>query len=77
MKRVISASTIKKTTKCRKGFQCLNSLENVCEVEYLVRQHVLLIVCKKSEGCNYWKLENGLQICKCPTRLELNRKYRI
>jgi hypothetical protein len=77
MKRIVSAGTIGKTNHCQKNFQCLTDLDGVCEVEYLVKRNILSIICKHTENCNYQSVEKGLLICNCPTRLELNRKYRI
>jgi hypothetical protein len=77
MERNVSAGTIKKTDRCQKNFQCLTSMDNVCEVEYLVKHNVLSIVCKYTDKCNYQSFEEGMLICNCPTRRELNRKYRI
>lgn len=74
----VSQEILDRTTKCTKGFTCLDTgnggNRGLCEVAYEAGREVLFLKSKESLNCPY-RLPFGLgQICTCPTRyaLEVN-----
>ena len=76
MKIEISEETLKKTTRCRKGFSCLSGTrKDMCVVD--PKDMKLLIICLSDENCGYKTPLNDKIICACPTRKELLERYKI
>ena len=80
MKFNISIKVLQETTKCPNNFSCLISgqIENSvgCKVQWAGSYNVLFLQSKEPLTCSY-KLPFGEgQICKCPTRFAIYKKYR-
>ena len=75
MKFIVSAKTKQATTKCEKGFSCLNGgRENICKVERNFDE-VIFVKCLHTDSCDY-KMSFGYSaICNCPTKKEIFNKY--
>ena len=75
MKFKISADILNETIKCRTNFSCLNgSTECLCTVKEKVN-NAILFVKPADNRCNYCLPFGYSQICLCPARMELFKKY--
>ena len=77
-KKEIDSNTIE-ATKCGRDFQCLNhDGKPLCKIENVVAKDLLFIKCSPDlRRCDY-KISFGEgNICFCPTRAKLYKKYRI
>jgi len=74
----IDKEILKKTTDCKKNFECLNKDCNVlCKVVININQDVLFVKCLCKDICNYQMFYGYETICTCPTRKEIFNKYSI
>lgn len=74
----IDKKTLKQTTKCEKGFDCLLRDDHVyCKVENCVSDEVHFVKCLNEEYCVYRMSFGESFICNCPTRKEIYNKYGI
>jgi len=75
MKFQINEETLKATTRCMKGFSCLEGdRSDLCRVTQSVIGDVIFIECHEPY-CTY-KLDYGnSKICTCPTRRQIYNKY--
>lgn len=77
MNKEIAPEIIEDTKHCRWDFQCLNEHGKLfCSVEEVVAGDVLFIKCKGSIICDYLMPHGDRNICLCPIRKELYRKYK-
>jgi hypothetical protein len=73
----IDESTIRSTTKCDKGFQCLHGeTEQLCEVEYCVQDKVCFVKCLNIKRCSYRIHFGHSFVCNCPVRKEIFKRYK-
>jgi hypothetical protein len=75
----VDKATLKKTTRCRRDFECLESgVCSGCEIKPVGRDDKFLVKPKgDSESCPYLtELGFASHICRCPTRVEIYRRYR-
>lgn len=75
----IDKEIIKKTTKCEGNFKCLETGEcpkNKCKPVGSFNGH-LWVKSKENIFCGYHLNFGRGEICNCPTRNELYRKYKI
>ncbi len=78
MNEEIEPEIIENTTQCRWDLQFLNEYgKPFCSVEDVVAEDVLFIKCKAGIICNYTMPHGERNICLCPIRKELYRKYKI
>jgi hypothetical protein len=72
----IDESTIKSTTDCEKGMQCLNGVkEPLCEVAYSVMDEAFFVHCLNNKRCSY-RISFGYKLlCTCPIRKEIFKRY--
>lgn len=78
MKKEIDQDLIEATTKCPRDFLCLEQMGKPnCKVESFVMKNVLYIKCPSDVDCNYILSQGACNICLCPTRKELYKKYGI
>ena len=71
---------IQDRTTCRNSFHCLSgNMEGVCEIFNAENIPIVVTDCpKKAEACHYCKPFDVVEgFCKCPTRLELYKRYGI
>jgi hypothetical protein len=77
----ISDEILKQTTNCPRNFQCLtNENWETCIIESYVQRNMLLIKEKAHEDCPYIRsfgYSYIINICSCPTRYEIYRRYNI
>lgn len=69
----------KSATKCEKEFRCLkDNTYELCKVTESVRDKVIFVECLEEVYCNY-KMGYGqhFNICNCPVRKEIYKKYKI
>ncbi|MEN8264056.1 MAG: hypothetical protein ABFR82_11390 [Nitrospirota bacterium] len=66
------------TTKCDKDFKCLvDNTYTLCRVTQSIHDEVLFVECLEESYCNY-KMSFGFSnICNCPIRKELYKKFEI
>jgi hypothetical protein len=78
MKKIeIDEEIIKKATKCQ---HCLNCLKNetfkCCKVDNSVQNTICFVNFDKRKICNYRMSYGYGDICNCPVRIEMYRKYK-
>ncbi len=80
MKFNIATKVLKETTKCPNNFSCLLSGQAgdpvECEVQWADGNNVLLLKSKKPLTCPYRLPLGKGQICTCPTRSAIYKKYK-
>ncbi len=75
---LISEATLKKTTKCKKGFSCLKGdRENMCRVELNIGDKIHFVKCMGDVPCDYRVAFGYSFVCLCPVRKELFNRYNI
>ena len=75
MKIEIDIDIIKKTTRCRKDFDCLKNQNHAFKtVSSAMAEEFLWIHCNE-KGCDYYLSFGNSTICNCPTRLAIYKKY--
>lgn len=78
MKLALDKKTIKETAKCHRGFICLTDKgQAYCKVEECTAGSVLFVKGLEKELCNYKMFIGPLLACNCPTRKEINKKYKL
>ena len=78
MKKEIDLEIIDNTKQCPRDFQCLTEYgKPFCSVEEVVAEDVLFIKSPAGITCNYNMPYGDGNVCLCPTRKELYRKYKI
>jgi hypothetical protein len=75
----ISDETLKKTTKCMFGFQCLDDKSrDICKIGIYIQGDGCFLSKVKSHTCPYKQLAGySSYTCTCPTRHELYTRYKI
>ena len=74
----ISDAIIEQATKCDRRFSCLTgNLEGSCRTRKCVADEVLFVEDGKDEACAYLRSFGSSQICLCPVRKEIYRRYEI
>jgi hypothetical protein len=74
----ISDDVIEQATKCGRVFSCLSgSLEGSCKVRKYVADEVLLVDNGRGEACAYLRVLGRSQMCLCPVRKEIYRRYGV
>ena len=74
----ISDDIIMKVTECTKKFSCLSAYrKDLCEIESHPSESVFLIKCLNDETCYYIDTFGYSNICTCPVRQEIYRRYQI
>jgi hypothetical protein len=80
MKFNISTQVLQETTRCPNNFSCLLSGQAgdpvECKVQWADGKNVLLLESKKPLACPYRFLFGEGQICTCPTRSAIYKKYK-
>ncbi len=71
----IEKAILDKTTGCNKDFDCIKNNNIYCTVTRNVNNEVIFVECSEKKFCNYKMDFGGLNICNCPTRKEIFRKY--
>lgn len=73
---LISPDAIEQTTRCDKDFACLESSEHpLCKSQYCVDCKVLFIYPPTDSNCAYPVTFGSGDVCTCPVRKEIYRKY--
>ena len=72
----IDESTLRSTTECDKGMQCLHGANRpLCEVDYSVMDEVFFVHCLNNKRCSY-RINFGYNLmCTCPIRKEIFKRY--
>jgi hypothetical protein len=66
------------TTRCEKGFSCLNGQKDcLCEIEGSNGSHTVSIKTKGNNSCKYLLPLGSSTYCLCPTRNEIYNKYQF
>jgi len=72
----IDESTVKSTTDCDKGMQCLYGVNKpLCEVDYCVMGEVFFINCLNNKRCSYRMHFGHSLMCTCPVRKAIFKRY--
>ncbi len=78
MNKEVAPEIIEDTKQCRWDFQCLNEHgKPICPVVEVIAEDVLFIKCPGGIICNYIMPHGDRNICLCPIRKELYRKYKM
>jgi hypothetical protein len=73
----IDEEIINKATKCNKHFACLNDKgHSCCKVVHIIQDSLCFIDPDKWQHCNYYTAFGYSDICNCPVRVEIYRKYK-
>ncbi len=74
----ISQEVLDKTFVCKKNMRCLYDKECLCKVVNSVSDKLIFVVCDEQcrKTCNYYLSFGNANLCECPTRLEIYRKYK-
>ncbi len=79
MKFSVSDQVLKETTNCEYDFLCLELGQcrdkPLCEVDYAIGQKFTFLKTKDSFNCLYLLPFGQRQICRCPTRFVIQKKY--
>ena len=77
MIHVVGDETIKLSSLCTSGFQCLEGdLYPQCEVDGSVDDDPLYVICSRPQQCGFmFELDSPICICTCPTRREIHDRY--
>ena len=74
----ISADILKETD-CQNDFSCLTTGKcgdrEMCEVDYLNGPNVSFLKTKEYANCIHRLNYGGMQMCNCPTRYAIHKKY--
>jgi hypothetical protein len=75
----VSQESRDKATGCLFDFQCQqNNSGSMCTVEKEINNYGVFIKnCNRKEFCSYRLSYGFTQICLCPVRLEIFKKYRV
>lgn len=69
---------LEKATECDRDFSCLDcKRREMCKAEYSVNNEILFV---KGDGplyCSYRMFYGDGEICNCPVRMEIYKKYNI
>jgi len=69
-----------KITNCENVFSCLTEGKcgdrDMCDVNYANGEHVLFLHNREQTICKYRSAYGYSQICTCPTRFAIYRKYK-
>jgi len=69
---------IKKATKCSKNFRCLSAdNDNLCRAICYMNKDMFFVKCMDGEDCSYFEPHEKTQLCKCPVRQEIYRRYNM
>ena len=71
----IEKDILDKTTRCNKDFDCIKNNNICCTVTRNVDKEVIFVECGEKNSCNYRMNFGGSDICNCPTRKEIFKKY--
>lgn len=78
MKYDIDPFIIDETTKCKRGLACITGKgKPCCTISKLISDTVFLIEDDDETACPYRSSFGFSQLCNCPVRQELHRKYNI
>jgi len=73
----IDDKIIKAAVNCKRCFACLAGGGKMnCKVESSIRNELLFVKCLTKDPCNYKSSFGNKNICKCPVRIEIFRKYK-
>ncbi len=76
MNYTVDSETMSKTV-CEKEFACLSGNEvSLCKVLHSVDDKMIFIK-PGTQHCNYMDDFGYSNYCKCPTRIEIYRQYRV
>ncbi len=74
----IDKEILKKTSDCKKNFDCLKNDQHIfCKVEYCVNHEVHFVKCMDVDYCVFKMYFGQSFTCNCPTRKEIFNKYNI
>jgi hypothetical protein len=74
----ISEDIVEQAIECEKQFSCLSgNLGCLCKARKYVADEVLLIENGKGEKCVYFRSLGRSQMCLCPVRKEIFKRYEV
>jgi hypothetical protein len=74
----ISEDIAEQAIECEKQSSCLSgNLECLCKARKYVADEVLLIENGKGEKCVYLRSLGRSQMCLCPVRKEISKRYGV
>ena len=81
----IDNEILQRTTKCGKNFACLNNDKHIlCPLEDSLSNEYFIIRCLNDDECPYQMsflyfdyMSQESDLCTCPTRIEIYKKYII
>ena len=72
----IDKAILEQTTKCEKNFKCLDNPKDICcKVEEVIENKLAFTACLSYMSCSYKSTFGYSDVCNCPTRIEIFRKY--
>jgi hypothetical protein len=81
MKFDIPAEVLATTLECPHSFSCLTTGKcgdkELCSIQNYVADEISILQTKSRADCPYRKVLGTMQICRCPTRNAIVRKYGV
>ncbi len=73
----VGKDILDKTIECKKDKACLCDSKIMCEVEDYIPDEIIFVYCDsyRRKNCKYHLSFGGADLCGCPTRIEIFRKY--
>ncbi|MBI5099330.1 MAG: hypothetical protein HZB30_08845 [Nitrospirae bacterium] len=73
----VPEEVLQKTTKCNKNFKCLLEDANLCRIICCLGQDINFVKCLGDKACPYLEPHKKTELCTCPVRNEIYRRYQI
>jgi len=78
MQYPVDRLTLRITTRCNKDFICQSDKQKeLCKIEVRKFNSITSILCLEKKPCNYQLSVGFSNVCGCPTRSELFKKYNV
>ena len=78
MEIIIPQDIIQKSTKCSKNVRCLSDVSHdLCQAICSMNKDVLFVKCVEGKDCSYFEPHDKIQLCTCPVRKEIYRRYHL
>jgi hypothetical protein len=74
----IPQDIVQKAIKCTKKFRCLSvSSDNLCRAICHLSKDLLFVKCMDGKDCAYLESHEKTEMCNCPVRIEIYRRYNL
>ena len=78
MKIIIPQDIIQKALKCTKNLRCCKGhSDNLCRAIFYFSNDILFVKCMDGKDCAYFEPHEKTELCTCPVRIEIYKRYSI